>query len=151
VKRLVSALHLGFRILVHFLLMPFRGAGRGERVFLENYREDRLAPLLPEERQLLPALDRCIACGLCNAVCERLGSVPRHVFGGPFALATAARSMPDFTSIASGAEHAGECGECDRCRSVCPTGVPLDELARFVRSRAARASLHATPRYGARP
>ena len=133
-RRFRSLLNLAWRMLLHLLALPFRRPGDGERRFLDNYAADGLRPLSLGERRLLPALDRCIACGLCNAMCETLGAGPRHLFGGPFALAASARSMPDFPYFAAHLRDDADCGDCRRCETVCPTGVPLRDLARFIRA-----------------
>jgi len=137
-KRFRSLFNLGLRMLVHLLALPFRRPGDGERRFLENYAAEGLPPLSLGERRLLPALDRCIACGLCNAMCETLAHGPRHLFGGPFALGASARSMPDFGAFAAHLREEVECADCRRCQTVCPTGVPLYDLALFVRAHGRR-------------
>ncbi len=131
--RLLSSLFaLGVQFVLHVVRLPWRKAGQGERHFLASYGAEGLLPLSPDERRLLPALDRCIGCGLCNVVCAKLAGVPRHAFGGPSALGAQARSMPDFGSFASHVAHDSDCADCAICESVCPTGVPLRDLARFV-------------------
>ena len=135
-KRFSSLFALGVHFFLHVLRMPWRRSGEGERRFRANYGPDGLFPLSADERRLLPGLDRCIACGLCNVLCEKLGSATRYRFGGPFALAAQARSMPDYPSFAAHLAH-DDCGDCAACESVCPTGVPLRDLGSLV-SRLAR-------------
>lgn len=136
-RRLSSLFFLGAHFVLHLVRLPWRKAGQGERRFLASYGPEGLLPLSPDERTLLPALDLCIACGLCNVVCAKLADAPRHIFGGPSALGAQARSMPDFGAFAGHVAHDADCADCAICESVCPTGVPLRELGRFV-SRLAR-------------
>ncbi|MEK6608125.1 MAG: 4Fe-4S dicluster domain-containing protein [Myxococcota bacterium] len=138
--RLCSILNLAWRLVLHFLALPFRRRASHERRFLDNYAADRLLPAPAEIRPRLPSFERCIACGLCNALCETLATAPRHRFGGPAHLARAARSFPDLGAFRAHVEHeAASCGEaCRACEAVCPTAVPLRELARHVRAEAAR-------------
>jgi ferredoxin len=131
VKRLSSLFALGVHFVLHLLRLPWRRSGEGERRFLGAYGAEGLWPLTAADRAALPAFDRCIACGLCNAVCEKLAA-PRRLFGGPFALAAQARAMPDFGAFSAHAAFDPDCTDCARCESVCPTGVPLRELGRLV-------------------
>src|SRR5262249_55521291 len=52
--------------LVRSLLAPILGTRRGLADFRRSYAADRLAPITPDERRILPQLSGCIACGLCD-------------------------------------------------------------------------------------
>jgi succinate dehydrogenase/fumarate reductase-like Fe-S protein len=136
--RVVSLLHVLWRIAVHFLGLPFRRRGAGLARFLSNYAPERLLPVESGDRARMAAFERCIGCGLCDTLCPALSRAPRHLHGGPSWLATTARSAVDFPSFAAQAGDAA-CADCRVCEGACPTGVPLRELADFVR-RQARAS-----------
>jgi succinate dehydrogenase/fumarate reductase-like Fe-S protein len=109
---------------------------RGFEQFQANYAADRLPPLAPDERRVLPLLSGCIACGLCD-VSEAAQIANSHgAYAGAMDLALASsRSMPDYdaalVSIANTSDAALEAGE-----AVCPTRVPLRKIAAFVRAKA---------------
>ena len=46
------------------------GAAKAERI----YKPEHYLALTPEERALLPAMSRCINCGICALVAGRLGN-----------------------------------------------------------------------------
>src|SRR5205807_143714 len=50
------------------------GAGRAERI----YEPEHYLALTPEERELLPAMSRCLNCGICALVAGRLGDCSRN-------------------------------------------------------------------------
>jgi len=62
----VHALLLLAWALVRSLLAPLLGTRRGLADFRRSYAPDRIPPVSPEERRLLPLLSGCIACGLCD-------------------------------------------------------------------------------------
>lgn len=136
-KLIVSIVALGWRIFLHFLALPFRSRERDERRFLAQYGGDGLAPLSADTRRRLPAFEGCIACGLCNALCTTLATAPRQVFCGPSWLATTARGFPEMRDFSGHVEAYAACGDCRACEAACPTGVPLRDLAAFVRERGA--------------
>ena len=131
--RLKSWLNLAWAILRHFARLLVRRPGDGLRTFLHNYRPERLLPIRPEERAWLAAADRCIACGLCNTVCPGFAERRAPDFGGPMALAAAARGFPDLPALRAHLAADLPCGPCHACEEACPTGVPLVRLAEFAR------------------
>ena len=93
------------------------------------YSEDRLAPLTAGERAHLPAMSRCINCGLCALVVRRLGGVRppdlasaylRDLTRLPEARTDLSMTEPGSAAIAAAA-------------AVCPVAVALDECAAMVR------------------
>ena len=107
------------------------GGPSGLALFRQNYDEDRLPPATPEERGLLPAMSRCIACGLCD-----IGG-PTPAGAGPMDLALASsRQSPDADAAAIGLARIPDEVLAERER-VCPTFVPLVAIARLTRARAA--------------
>lgn len=99
------------------------------------YAEDGLRPLSPEERSALPAMSRCVSCGLCALVVRRVVGRVR-----PPDLASA--YLRDLTLLpAAAADLAGDDTPphaLEAAAAVCPVGVPLDEVAAAVRRLAAR-------------
>lgn len=112
--------------------LPGKRAPSGDAVLLERYAEDRLLPLTPGERALLPAAAGCINCGLCLLVAGRVSGLP------PSDLASA--YLRDYPALAA---VAGEVEPGDGSRDVrdaleaaaaaCPTGVPLAGVLEMIR------------------
>jgi hypothetical protein len=88
--------------------------------FRENYAEDGLTSLNDQERVEMRHFGRCIACGRCDR-----GDAPR------------------------GFAHLTE-AELESKERLCPTRVPLRELARFVQANAAAARVSAPAAQGAK-
>jgi hypothetical protein len=125
--------------LIRSLLAPVLGTRRGLADFRRSYAADRLPPVAPAERHLLPQLTGCIACGLCN-----FGEAERIVrSGGTYAgvmdlMLASSRSMPDYDAAVRSFDAVGD----ERLAELelrCPTHVPMRKLAAFVRTKAAEA------------
>lgn len=123
--------------LVQSLLAPLFGTRRGLAEFRQSYAADRLPPLTPDERRVLPLLSGCIACGLCD-----VGEGARMVrSGGVYAgvmdlMLASSRNMPDFDAAARSFEAVG----ADRLGALearCPVRVPMRKVAAFVTVKAA--------------
>ena len=126
--------------LLRSLVAPLIGTRRGLAEFRRSYAADRLPPLSPSERELLPRLSRCIACGLCDvgegAAMVRSGGRYEGVMD---LMLCSSRNMPDYDAAARSFEAVGD----DRLAELearCPARVPMRELAAFVRSKAAEMS-----------
>ena len=137
----LHAIVILFWALVRSLFAPLFGRRRGLRDFLASYvASDRLPPVTPDERRVLPLLGGCIACGLCD-VGEGAAMVRS---GGRYAgvmdlMLCSSRNMPDYDAAARSFEAVGD----DRLAELearCPARVPMRELAAFVRSKAAEMS-----------
>ncbi len=119
------------------------GSKAGIGAFRANYDADGLPPVSPDEREKLGTFGRCIACGLCDRGeaerIERAGGAYRGIM--PLMLA-ASRSMPDFGAAAVGFSHVPDEVLAEKER-LCPTRVPMRDIAQFVRvhASAARRSL----------
>ena len=96
---------------------------------LITYAEDRLRPLTPAERTRLPAMSRCIGCGLCALVVRRLGRTRLPDLANAYL-----RDLTLLPLCASDLEG-GDPGQTAlaAAAAVCPVGVPLDEVAAIVR------------------
>jgi len=121
--------------LVRSLVDGLLGQRRGVERFQENYAADRLPPITPEERALLPLLSGCVACGLCDVGdAARIGAA-QGLYAGPMDLALASsRSMPDFDAARLSLEATTD-EDLARAEALCPTRVPLRRIAAFVRSK----------------
>ena len=119
--------------LIRTLIGRVFGATRGLAAFRENYDADRLPPVTRDEREAMPTMSGCIACGLCDL---GVGS------SSPMELAlVGARATVD--ADAAELSIAGVSDDVLRAReAICPTRVPLLSIARTVRERAARVRTH---------
>ncbi len=122
--------HLGYGFLRASCAYPFR-VGRGKARFLRSYAPEGLLPATAAARDMAPALDRCLGCGMCEL------ELPR-----PAALRELASSFwrsPE-TWPALG-EILDELCELDlsRAEASCPAEVPLGRLvAEMRKAHAAR-------------
>ncbi len=126
--------------LVRSLLAPLFGLRRGLADFRRSYAPDRVPPFGADERALVPALSRCIACGLCD-VGEGAAMVrSRGAYAGVMDLMLASsRSIPDFDVAARSFDAVGD-ERLAALEARCPTAVPMRRLAAFVRAKAAEAA-----------
>jgi succinate dehydrogenase/fumarate reductase-like Fe-S protein len=140
-SRILSLLNLAYRFNLHQLKKPFASDVPGKQRFLESYGPDGLVPLDERARARLPSYEGCLSCGLCDAMCGSLAAARRHLFNGPSDLATSlSRDFTAFPRLLAQLDAWGTCADCTRCEAVCPTGVPLRELAAFVRALAEAAA-----------
>jgi succinate dehydrogenase/fumarate reductase-like Fe-S protein len=132
----VHALLLLAWALIRSIIAPFFGGRRGLADFQRSYARDRLPPIDPEERRLLPRFSGCVACGLCD-IGEGAAIVRSHgTYGGVMDLMLASsRNIPDYDVAARSFEAVGD----ERLKALeqrCPTRVPMRRLAAFVRNKA---------------
>jgi hypothetical protein len=132
--------------LIRSLVAPLVGRRRGLADFVHSYAADRLPPLTPGERQELPALSGCIACGLCDV--GEGAAIARS--GGRYAgvmdlMLASSRNMPDFDAAALSFEAVGD-ERLAELETRCPARVPMRRLAAFVRAKAAEVSPRGTTR-----
>jgi hypothetical protein len=138
--RLHALIILGWA-LVRSLLAPLFGRRRGLAEFRRSYAADRLSPISPEERRVLPELSGCIACGLCNVgEGSRIARSAGAYAGVMDLMLASARNIPDFDVAARSFDAVGD----DRLAQLelrCPTRVPMRKVAAFVRAKAAELAL----------
>jgi len=137
-SRFWGNLYLTYRALaVRPLKRLLRGEGGVER-FHENYGPEGLIPTTLEDRAMLTAAGRCIACGLCDAFDGNLARMDRVLYDGASLLPRQwARSSAELP-FARRALLRLRPAELEEAQAVCPTGVPLVELAHWLRGRARR-------------
>ena len=122
--------------LLRSLVAPLIGTRRGLAEFRRSYAADRLPPLSPSERELLPRLSRCIACGLCD-VGEGAAMVRS---GGRYAgvmdlMLCSSRNMPDYDAAVRSFDAVGD-ERLAALEARCPARVPMRAVAAFVRAKA---------------
>ena len=112
------------------------GGRRGLADFRASYAPDRLPPVTPEERRVLPLLGGCIACGLCDVGEGAAIARARGTYAGVMDLMLASsRSMPDYDAAARSFEAVGD-GRLAELETRCPARVPMRQVAAFVRAKA---------------
>jgi hypothetical protein len=117
---------LGIAYARHKLRPP--APGSAHEVLLA-YAEDRLLPLTPGERQGLPAMSRCVNCGLCALVVKRFGDVrPPDLATAYLRDHTLLRTVVRDVAGPDPGPHA-----MAAAAAACPVGVPLNEVAAAVR------------------
>lgn len=126
--------------LLRSLFSRLFGGARGIAAFRRQYEADRLPPLAPDERRLLPTFGGCIACGLCEVGEGVRIAASYGAYAGPMDLVLASsRSMPDFdVGAVSFAALTDE--RLAELEARCPTRVPMRKIAAFVRAKAMEVS-----------
>ncbi|HET9954847.1 MAG TPA: hypothetical protein VFQ61_10100 [Polyangiaceae bacterium] len=115
----------------------FSRRGIGITAFRENYDADGLPPVSAEERRELTSFQRCIACGLCDRGEGQRIAASRGSYRGVMSLMLAgSRSMPDFRASAHAFSFVPESVLAEK-EALCPTQVPMRQIARFVVAKAA--------------
>jgi hypothetical protein len=94
-----------------------------------SYAEDRLAALTPAEREGLPAMSRCINCGLCALVVRR--AYGRRLPDLTLAYLRDYTLLPLAAGDVGGDEVAADA--LAAAAAACPVGVPLGEVLSAVR------------------
>lgn len=136
-NRLKGDLYLAWRAAVaHPLRQLFSGDERsGKERFLRNYAVEGNLPTSAEDLRALRGASRCIHCGLCDAHDPSLSKLPRAVTDGPSALPVAlSRAMPDLPHARPVLPLLEDAALAEGER-VCPTRVPLREIAAYLRRK----------------
>ncbi len=132
-KKFHAYLLLGWHFLLHVLsklFMVYRPGGI-ER-FTANFGPEGLSPVTERERQMLAKWQSCIGCGLCEAVCAELATIPGNRLMGPQLLAESGmRDLSEAELALPSAEALEQC-DCAELEAICPVGIPLCELAEFL-------------------
>jgi hypothetical protein len=132
----VHALLLLAWALVRTLLAPLFGLRRGLAEFRRSYAADRLPPVSPEERRVLPRFSSCIACGLCDhGEGSRMARSAGAYAGVMDLMLASSRGMPDFDAAARSFAAVGD-ERLAELEGLCPTRVPMRAVAAFVRAKA---------------
>ena len=112
-----------------------RGSRGGATAAERMYRPEHYLALTAEERELLPAMSRCINCGICAMVAGRLGRT--YLPDLASAYLRPLHQLPlvkdDLASAAPGSPQA----DLEAAAAACPVGVPLPALVAIVNRLAA--------------
>ena len=103
------------------------GAAAAERL----YGPEHYLALTPEERELMPAMSRCINCGICAMVAGRLGKVYLPDLASAYL-----RPLPKLPLVKNDLEPdrpGAPQADLEAAAAACPVGVPLPALAAIVR------------------
>jgi hypothetical protein len=137
--RIKAVLLLALAVMRTFFRRLFGGKKGGIRAFRAHYAADGLSPLTEEQRKATRGFGGCIACGLCDrgerARIERSDGAYRGVME---LILAASRSMPDFGAAAMGFAHVPD-DVLEEKERICPTRVPMRQIAKFVRDKAGEA------------
>src|ERR1700682_3262371 len=121
-----------------------RWTGRGSRGGAATaqlfYGPEHYVALTAEERVLLPAMSRCINCGICAMVAGRLGSAYLPDLASAYL-----RPLPQLPLVKTDLEPAAPApapADLEAAAAACPVGVPLTAVAAIVR----RLATHCTHR-----
>jgi hypothetical protein len=111
-----------------------RGSREGATAAERLYRPEHYLALSAEERALLPAMSRCINCGVCALVAGRTGRAYLPDLSSAYL-----RPLPLLPRVAEDLEAAGADHQADleAAAAACPVGVPLPAVAAIVRRLAA--------------
>ena len=125
--------HLGYGFLRASCAYPFRGGGRGKARFLRTYGSEGLLPASSELRDMAPALDRCLGCGLCALELPRPAAL--RELAGSFR-----RSPETWPALGALLDELADV-DLSSAELLCPGEVPLSRLvAEMRRNHAARAA-----------
>jgi hypothetical protein len=106
-----------------------RGSRGGATAAERMYRPEHYLALTGEERELLPAMSRCINCGICAMVAGRLGRT--YLPDLASAYLRPLHQLPlvkDDLAATPGSPQA----DLEAAAAACPVGVPLPALAAIV-------------------
>lgn len=138
-SRLAADLYILYRALFAHPLRRLTDSGPvGEAKFLQNYAGEGLVPTLPEDKALLSAAGRCIACGLCDQLDGQLGKLSRGIYGGASLVPLQYSRSSVEVRHAQAAIEALDPEAYRPGEAVCPTRVPLVALAAWLKVRLAR-------------
>jgi succinate dehydrogenase/fumarate reductase-like Fe-S protein len=134
--RLYALLILSWAFARMLLKKVFRFGPRGLALFRANYEGDHLSSISPAERAELAGYGRCIACGRCNVGDAPRIAESRGAYPGTMALMLASsRSLPDFAAASQALRFISDDDLAEK-EGVCPTGVPMRKVARFIKNHA---------------
>src|SRR5690554_2452131 len=136
-KKIHAYIYLGWHFLLHILSKIFflYRPGGLKRVN-ENFEPEGLTPLTEAEREMMTKWQRCIGCGLCEAVCPELSVIPEYAKNtrlmGPQLIAESAMRDLSRADLALPSAEALAKVDGDALEAICPVDIPLNDLAKFL-------------------
>ena len=125
---------LAWHFLLHMLKkITFLYDRGGMERFRGHFDREGLAPISADEREMLSKWQRCIGCGLCEAVSAELSVIPEQRHMGPALLAQGGMCDLSESDLALPSADAVEQLDCDQLQGICPVDIPLCDLAQFLR------------------
>jgi succinate dehydrogenase/fumarate reductase-like Fe-S protein len=125
-----AQLFLGWHTVWHYLkkLWPWR-ARHGLKQFRHNYVAEGASRYSETFRKIAFKAGQCTTCGMCDALCPKLGSA---AFVGPMRLVasgmrggTLSFAIEESLKIMTSADCLG----CGLCESTCPEKIPMRKLS----------------------
>lgn len=115
------------------LQMPARALGRGSGVrrFRDAVLPEGYVPLDSAEREAIPSFMQCIHCGLCSLVCPDIRNASASAWDEAWTFVAGPSRSIDRAPVA--AAGIPSCADCAACADVCPTGVPIPQMAAALR------------------
>ena len=108
-----------------------RGSRGGAAAAQKVYAPEHYVALTADERELMPAMSRCINCGICAMVAGRLGQAYLPDLASAYL-----RPLPQLPGVRSDFEGS-PLPNLEAAAAACPVGVPLPALAVLVARLAA--------------
>ncbi len=143
--RLKAILLLAWALIRTFFIRLVGGGRVGIGAFRQNYDADRLPPVSQSERDQMPGFGRCIACGICDrGEAGRIANSDGGYRGVMALILAGARSMPDYHAAAKSLAFVPE-SVLKQKESVCPADVPILQICRFIRVKAAEVGYSVPP------
>lgn len=136
-KKIHAYLYLGWHFLLHILskiFLLYRPGGL-QRVN-QNFEPEGLTPLTEFEREMITSWQRCIGCGLCEAVCPELRVIPEYAANtrlmGPQLIAESAMRDLSRADLALPSAEALAKLDTRQLQDICPVDIAFYDLAQLL-------------------
>lgn len=120
------ASHFGVHVLTRMPLRPLR-PGRDLLRFSETVGAEGYVPLDPPARAAFPRYMNCVHCGLCAIACDALEAAPASAWEEAWTFVAGGSRSLDRAQLV--ARDLPACALAPEAERVCPTGVPIADLA----------------------
>ncbi|MGQ0561394.1 MAG: hypothetical protein ACT443_05915 [Gemmatimonadota bacterium] len=135
--RLGAWTNLGWHFALHVLTrMPLRPLRRGADLqrFNDAAAAEGYHPLGPPARAAFPRYMNCVHCGLCAIACESLQAAPASAWSEAWTFVGGASRSLDRTRLV--AADLSPCAHEPAAEAVCPTEIPIRQMAATIRGLA---------------